>query len=108
MKHSILSLTFTVCLCMLVPVQYGNKTEEESVVYPGEVEVHVDLDPGDITCPDMTTDDISCTVNITRDDNYTVSLTLSNDVGSTQLVIATFNCKLSVNCPMLTEHYGQC
>ena len=73
-------------------IQYG--TEEEGVVYPGEVVVSVDLDPGDITCSGVTADDTSCTVNITRDDNYTVSLTLRNDVGSTQPVESMFDCKL--------------
>ena len=77
-------------------LQYGTETEEEGVVYPGEVEVRVDLDPGDMACSGVTADDISCTVNITRDDNYTVSLTLSNDVGSTQPVESMFNCELSI------------
>ena len=77
-------------------MQYGTETEEEGVVYPGEVEVRVDLDPGDMVCSGVTADDISCTVNITRDDNYTVSLTLSNDVGSTQPVESMFDCELPV------------
>ena len=77
-------------------LQYGTKTEEEGVVYPGEVEVRVDLDLGDMACSGVTADDISCTVNITRDDNYTVSLTLSNDVGSTQPVESMFNCEFPV------------
>ena len=47
------------------------------MVYPGEVGVQVDLDPGDITCSGVTADDISCTVNTTRDEDYTVSLTLN-------------------------------
>ena len=38
-------------------MQYG--TEEEGVVYPGKVEVRVDLDPGDIGCSGVTADDIS-------------------------------------------------
>ena len=80
---------------MYTVLQYG--AEEEGVVYPGEVGVSVDLDPGDITCSGVTADDISCTVNITRDDDYTVSLTLSNDVGSTQPVMAMFDCELPVN-----------
>ena len=66
------------------------------MVYPGEVEVRVDLNPGDMACSGVTADDISCTVNITRDDNYTVSLTLSNDVGSTQHVERKFNCELLI------------
>ena len=71
-------------VCTLV-MKYGNETKEEGVVYPGEVEVRVDLDPGDLACSGVTADDISCTVNITRDDNYTVSLT-------TQPVESMFNC----------------
>ena len=72
-------------------LQYG--TEEEGVVYPGEVGVSVDLDPGDIACSGVTAEDTSCTVKITRDDNYTISLTLRNDVGSTTPQENTFDCK---------------
>ena len=64
------------------------------VEYPGEVEVIVELNPGNIVCSDVTTEDTSCTVSITRDDVYTVSLTLSNDVGSTQAALNTFDCEL--------------
>ena len=83
-------------MSLCLHLQYGTETEEEGVVYPGEVEVRVDLDPGNMTCSGVTADDISCTVNITRDDNYTVSLTLSNDVGSTQPVESMFNCELPI------------
>ena len=31
------------------------------VEYPGEVEVIVELDPGNIVCSDVTTEDTSCT-----------------------------------------------
>ena len=82
---------------MFAPAQYGTETEEEGVAYPGEVEVRVDLDPGDMACSGVTADDTSCTVNITRDEDYTVSLTLSNDVGSTQPVETTFNCEFSTS-----------
>ena len=64
------------------------------VEYPGEVEVIVELDPGNIVCSDVTTEDTSCTVSITDDDVYTVSLTLSNEVGSTQAALNTFDCEL--------------
>ena len=38
-------------MSMHTVIQYGNETEEEEgVVYPGEVGVRVDLDPGDIAC----------------------------------------------------------
>ena len=56
------------------------------MVYPGEVGVSVELDPGNIPCSDVTTEDTSCIASITRDDDYTVSLTLRNDVGSTPLI----------------------
>ena len=82
---------------MIVPDQYGTETEEEGVVYPGEVEVRVDLDPGDISCSDVTADDTTCTVNITADEDYTVNLTLSNDVGSTQPVESMFNCEFTTS-----------
>ena len=59
-------LLFTVCLLVLAPSQYGNDTEEEGVVYSGEVEVSVDLDPGDIVCADVITENTSCTVNTTH------------------------------------------
>ena len=66
------------------------------MLYPGEVGVSVDLDPGDITCSGVTADDTSCTVNIDRDDEYTVSLSLSNDVGSTTPLENMFDCEFSV------------
>ena len=73
-------------------LQYG--AEEKDVVYPGEVVVSVELDPGNIACSDVTTEDTSCIASITRDDVYTVSLTLRNDVGSTQAVVDMFDCEL--------------
>ena len=71
--------------------QYGG--EVVGVVYPGTVMVAVELDPGGIGCSGVTASDTSCTTTITRDDSYTVSLTLSNDVGSTEPEITTFDCK---------------
>ena len=73
-------------------LQYG--AEAEGVVYPREVVVSVELDPGSIACSDVTTDDTNCTVSITGDNVYTVSLTLRNDVGSTQAALKMFNCEL--------------
>ena len=99
-------IKWTVCLLVLLHtcviiykclhLQYGTEPEE-GVVYAGELGVSVDLEPGDITCSDVTADDTSCTVTITRDDDYTVSLTLSNDVGSTTPVQSMFDCEFS-NC----------
>ena len=63
-------------------------------MYPGEVGVSVELDPGNIACSDVATDNTSYTAIITRDDVYTVSLTLRNDVGSTQAVVDMFVCEL--------------
>ena len=96
LQPSLYVYTF-VHLCVLAPAQYGNETEEEGVVYPGEVEVSVELDPRDMACSDVTADDISCSVSITRDEDYTVSLTLSNDVGSTPPVESMFNCEFSTS-----------
>ena len=59
---SYLSIHDCARVCTLV-MKYGNETEEEGVVYPGEVEVRVDY-PGDLACSGVTADDISCTVNI--------------------------------------------
>ena len=73
-------------------LQYG--AEAEGVVYPGEVVVSIELDPGNIVCSDVATEDTSCTVSITSDDVYTVSLTLRNDVGSTQAMVDMFDCEL--------------
>ena len=88
---------YYVCLCVLAPAQYGNETDEEGVVYPGEVEVRVDLDPEAMGCSDVTADDTSCTATITRDEDYTASLTLSNDVGPTPPVEDMFNCEFSTS-----------
>ena len=64
------------------------------MVYPGEVGVSVELDPGNIACSDVATEDTSCTAIITSDGVYSVSLTLRNDVGSTQAVVDMFVCEL--------------
>ena len=71
-------------------VQYG--TEEEGVIYPGEVEVTVDLDPEVVGCSDVTADDISCIATITTNANYTVSLTVTNNLNAAT-VQQTFDCE---------------
>ena len=68
--------------------QYG--VQEMGVVYPREMTVSVELDPGDITCSDMT--DTSCTTVITSDGEYTARVTVSNDIGST-VREETFQCE---------------
>lgn len=55
---------------------------EEGVVYPGDVEVAVELTDRPTICPDVTAADTSCTVNLPRD-IYNISITQSNDIGST-------------------------
>ena len=44
-------------MSMHTVIQYGNETEEEGVVYPGEMGIRVGLDPGDIACSGVTADD---------------------------------------------------
>ena len=61
-------------------VQVG--PQEPGVVYPGEVEVSVELDPGNIACL-MNEDSTSCTAMIERDTVYQVTITQTNRVGAT-------------------------
>ena len=75
-------------------VQYG--AEEKGVIYPGDVEVTVDLDPEVVGCSDATVDDTSCIATITNNANYTVSLTVINDLNSATLQ-KTFDCKLHLH-----------
>ena len=63
------------------------------MVYPGNEVVTIELDPGDILCSDVTVTDTNCTTTITRDDTYTISVTISNDLGSSQPAINTFDCE---------------
>lgn len=63
------------------------------MVYPGQVDVIVHLDPGAEGCSDLTVDRTNCTAIITRDDIYTFTLTISNDVGSTTPIMKIFNRK---------------
>ena len=55
---------------------------EEGVVYPGDVEVIMELNNGPIICYEVTAADTSCTVTLSRD-IYNISITQSNDIGST-------------------------
>ena len=52
------------------------------MVYPGNMEVVVELNNGPIICSDLTDADTSCTVTLPRD-IYNISITQSNDIGST-------------------------
>ena len=63
------------CECRIS--QYRER--EEGVVYPGDVEVVVQVN-GSTICSEVT--DTSCTVDLSRD-VYNISITQSNDIGST-------------------------
>ena len=69
------------------------------MIYPGEMEVSVDLDPEAMGCSDVTADDTSCTAMITSNDNYTVSLNVTNDLSSV-VTVMTFDCEF---IPMYTH-----
>ena len=56
--------------------------QEPGVVYPGEDEVSVELDPGDIACL-MNEDSTSCTATIEIDAVYQVTITQTNRGGAT-------------------------
>ena len=71
--------------------------QEPGVVYPGEVEVSVELDPGDIACL-MNEDSTSCTATIERDAVYQVTITQTNGVGTTSNESLTFDCKFCITC----------
>ena len=60
-------------------------------MYPGEDEVSVELDPGDIACL-MNEDSTSCTAIIERDAVYQVTITQTNRVGAT-VDNLTLDCK---------------
>ena len=68
------------------------------MVYPGEENVMVNLTPeGETMCSDiMMAIDTHSTTYITGNCNYNISLTLSNDVGASQLVSAVFDSELSI------------
>ena len=51
-------------------------------MYPGDVEVAVDLTDRPTICPHVTAADTSCSVNLPRD-IYNISITQSNEIGST-------------------------
>ena len=69
------------------------------MVYPGEAEINVVLDPGDIACLQITKD--SCTVLLEEDGIYRVKVTQTNTVGATVNDSLTFNCE----CKKLCNHY---
>ena len=62
-----------------ISTQYGER--EKGVVYPGDVEVVVQVN-GSTICSGVTAADTSCTVDLPRD-VYNISITQSNDIGST-------------------------
>ena len=60
--------------------QYG--ILEQGIVYPGDVEVVVELTNGSNICPDVTFADNNCSVTLPRD-VYNISISQSNGIGST-------------------------
>ena len=77
-----------VIVCTYINIQ--DVERPVGVVYPGEKAMVVLTPREDIDC---TVDGTRCTASITKDDNYTFNLTLSNDIGSSEAVIDSFNCK---------------
>ena len=75
-------------------------------MYPGDVEVAVELTDRPSICPDVTSADTSCTVNLPRD-IYNISITQSNDIGSTvdsarfDSELVCFNCCITHMTPMV-------
>ena len=61
------------------------------MVYLGEIEVSVELDPGDIACL-MNEESTSCTATIERDAVYEVTVTQTNGVGTTTNNSLSFDC----------------
>ena len=67
---------------------------EPGVVYLGEKEVNVVLNPGNIACLNEIENDMSCTVTIEEDGVYRVKITRSNQVGEKINDSLTFKCML--------------
>ena len=89
--------TDTFSLCLLFSTLYDQVgPQEPGVVYPGEAEVNVVLDPGDIACLQMTKD--SCTVLLEEDGIYRVKVTQTNTVGATINDSLSFNCECKKLC----------
>ena len=65
------------------------------MIYPGEMQVNIALDPEATGCSDVTADEMSCTATITSNDMYTVSLTVTNDLDSVMTMMA-FDCEFYI------------
>ena len=65
---------------------------EPGVVYLGEEEVNVVLDPGNIACLNDIENDMSCTATIKEDGVYKVKITTTNQVGERINDSLTFEC----------------
>ena len=65
---------------------------EAGVVYPGDVEVSVELSPGPTICSDVS--DNSCTVKVPRG-VYNITLNQTNEVGSTLDRLDLIDCEHS-------------
>ena len=69
-------------------------------MYPAEYDeespVTVELTPGGILCPRLTLTDTSCTTTITSNTLYNISLTVSNDIGISE-VGGMFDCEFKMD-----------
>jgi hypothetical protein len=67
---------------------------EQGIVYPGDVEVVVELTNGSNICPDVTIADNNCSVTLPRD-VYNISISQSNGIGST-VYITMFDTRILI------------
>ena len=72
------------------------------MVYPGDVELVLELNNGPIICSDVIVADTSCTVTLPRD-IYNISITQSNDIGST-VDSASFDSECILLLPFINHH----
>ena len=78
-----------------MPIIFFQKgLREPGVVYPGDEEFNVVLDPGNIACLNEIENDMSCTATIKEDGAYRVKITRSNQVGEKINDSLTFKCML--------------
>jgi hypothetical protein len=75
---------------------------EQGIVYPGDVEVVVELTNGSNICPDVTFADNNCSVTLPRD-VYNISISQSNGIGST-VYITMFDTRILI---VNWERFGQ-
>ena len=63
------------------------------MVYPGEENVNVVLDPGNIACLNGIDNDAGCAATIKEDGVYRVKITRTNEVAITVNKSFTFQCE---------------